>query len=175
MGSGLGTTLPRRGDGERSRARWVSSSPAEAWWVGGCGGGGGSDDMADLERDGLSGAHTVHGGAPSCAPSPGLPVCHLRCSPPAVQRQTRHSLSMEATFRNMPRLPLLGQAPHRPRDTSVPCRCPAPSTGPLWAPGIHLGGERGGRGGCFNASYHIRTPTPQQTCPFPLLSAGCHG
>lgn len=47
VGSGLGTTLPRRGDGERSRARWVSSSPAEAWWVGGCGGGGGSDDMAD--------------------------------------------------------------------------------------------------------------------------------
>lgn len=131
--------------------------------------------MADLERDGLSGAHTVSGGAPSCAPSPGLPVCHLRRSPWAVQRQTRHLLSMEATFRNMPRLPLLGQVPHRPGDASVPCRSPTPSTGPLWALGKHLGGERGGRGGCFNASYHIRTPTPRQTCPFPLLSASRHG
>lgn len=58
VGSGLGTTLPRSGDGERFRALWVSSSPTEAWWVGGCGGGGVSDDMADLERQGaLRGPH----------------------------------------------------------------------------------------------------------------------
>lgn len=56
VGNGLGTTLPRSGDGERSRARGVSSSPVwwVAWWVGGCddGGGGGSDDMANLQGRG---------------------------------------------------------------------------------------------------------------------------
>lgn len=59
VGSGLGTTLPRRGDGERSRARWVSSSPTAASWVGGWAGGGGSDDMADLERDEVLRGHPL--------------------------------------------------------------------------------------------------------------------
>lgn len=114
MGSGLGTTLPRRGDGDRSRARWVSSSPTEVWWVGGCGGGGGSDDMANLGRDrGLSGA--LQRGAPRCTPPPCLRVCHLR--PTALGRgtQARGSLSTEVTFsRNMPGLPQRGQVPPRP-------------------------------------------------------------
>ena len=70
VGSGLGTTLPRSGDGERARACWVSSSPVEDWWVGGWDGGGGSDDMADLERDGgLSGTHALLGGLSRCLPT----------------------------------------------------------------------------------------------------------
>ena len=81
VGSGLGTTLPRSGDGERSRACWVSSSPAEDWWVGGWDGGGGSDDMADLERDrGLSGAHALLGGLSRCLPT---------LTPDSVSSETR--------------------------------------------------------------------------------------
>lgn len=82
VGSGLGTTLPRSGDGERFRALWVSSSPTEAWWVGSCGGGGVSDDMADLERQG---ALTPCKGGPRGILPPHQRLCCLRLSPLTVE------------------------------------------------------------------------------------------